>query len=83
MTSQIARLVVNSFRPRGKARRQLATLTGREEEILDLLAKGYLSKEISSSLAISVRTLETHLHHIYEKLHVRSRAQAVAKYYAG
>src|SRR5437868_9939317 len=57
-----------------------AELSGREREVLDLLARGYLYKEIAESLEISLPTVNTYIRRIYEKLHVRSRAQAVAKY---
>jgi DNA-binding CsgD family transcriptional regulator len=55
-------------------------LSGREREVLELLARGYLYKEISELLKISVQTVNTYIRRVYEKLHVRSRAQAVAKY---
>ena len=48
--------------------------------MLDLLARGYLYKEIAERLNISVPTVNTYVRRMYEKLHVRSRAQAVAKY---
>jgi len=51
----------------------------REQELLDLLARGYLYKEIADAMKISVGTVNTYIRRIYEKLHVRSRAQAVAK----
>ena len=80
MSSAIARLVVKRFQQRGRVNQTLATLTGREEEILKLLSVGHSSKEIAEELRISARTVGTHLHHIYEKLHVHSRSQAVAKF---
>ena len=58
-------------------------LSTREREVLDLLARGYLYKEIADALKISVPTVNTYIRRIYEKLHVRSRAQAVAKYSHG
>lgn len=57
-----------------------AALTAREQEVLDLLAQGCLYKEIADKLQISYRTVSTHIEHIYEKLQVHSRAQAVAKH---
>jgi DNA-binding NarL/FixJ family response regulator len=57
-----------------------ATLSAREEEILELLCQGRLSKEIADQLAISFHTVRVHLKHIYEKLHVRSRAEAAFKF---
>jgi DNA-binding NarL/FixJ family response regulator len=80
MTSKIARKVVQSFQRNGLPTDQSAKLSGREREVLELLARGSLYKEISESLGISVATVNTYIRRIYEKLHVRSRAQAVAKY---
>ncbi|MCX7722660.1 MAG: response regulator transcription factor [Verrucomicrobiae bacterium] len=80
MSSNIARQVVKSFyqpRPRVHCADDLST---REREVLELLASGYLYKEIAEALGISVPTVSTYIRRIYEKLHVRSRAQAVAKY---
>jgi DNA-binding NarL/FixJ family response regulator len=80
MASNIARRVVQSFQkasPHGPAAEELS---GREQEVLTLLARGFLYKEIAESLNISVATVNTYIRRIYEKLHVRSRAQAVAKY---
>jgi DNA-binding NarL/FixJ family response regulator len=79
MSSQIARKVVQSFRRPTDSGNQ-ADLSPREQEVLELLARGYLYKEIAESLQISVQTVNTYIRRIYEKLHVRSRAQAVAKY---
>ena len=81
MSSQIARKVVQSFR-RGDSDKDDGTndLSPREREVIELLARGYLYKEIAEKLAISVQTVNTYIRRIYEKLHVRSRAQAVAKY---
>ncbi len=81
MSSQIARKVVQSFRRNEtKADGETVELSGREREVLELLARGYLYKEIAEMLKISVQTVNTYIRRIYEKLHVRSRAQAVAKY---
>ncbi len=79
MSSQIARLVVRSFHDTAKGSSEVA-LTEREGEILSLLSKGYANKEIADKLNISVPTVRTHLRHIYEKLHVRSRTEAVVKF---
>lgn len=82
MSSQIARKVVQSFR-RNETQTtdgETAELSQREREVLELLARGYLYKEIAEQLKISVQTVNTYIRRIYEKLHVRSRAQAVAKY---
>jgi DNA-binding NarL/FixJ family response regulator len=80
MSSQIARKVVQSFRRPGIEQSASEDLSPREREVLELLARGYLYKEIAESLKISVQTVNTYIRRIYEKLHVRSRAQAVAKY---
>jgi DNA-binding NarL/FixJ family response regulator len=82
MTSNIARKVVQAFQHARPAPNEPADhlLSARENEVLDLLARGFLYKEIAESLAISVPTVNTYIRRIYEKLQVRSRAQAVAKY---
>ena len=80
MSMQIARMVVDSFHHMGPARDETANLTPREEEILSHLAKGLRYKEIADTLFISVETVRSHLRRIYEKLHVRSRTEAVVKY---
>lgn len=81
MTSSIARKVVQSFKTAGSASVAAEDLSPREVEILTLLAKGYLYKEVADMLSISYATVHTHIEHIYVKLHVCSRAQAVAKYH--
>jgi DNA-binding NarL/FixJ family response regulator len=81
MSMVIARKVVNFFRNNGPTSRpNLEGLTKREQEILELLAKGYLYKEIADRLGISLSTVRLHLHHVYAKLHVQSRTEAVVKY---
>jgi DNA-binding NarL/FixJ family response regulator len=80
MTSEIARRVVSSFRRPPKTESQTVHLSTREEQVLILLSKGYANKEIANELSLSVETVGSHLKHIYEKLHVRSRAEAVARY---
>ena len=81
MTSNIARKVVQSFQRQTQAAdADSVELSPREAEVLELLARGYLYKEIAEALAISLPTVNTYIRRIYEKLHVRSRAQAVAKY---
>jgi DNA-binding NarL/FixJ family response regulator len=81
MTSHIARKVVQAFHQPAAGEPDTSKLTSREQQVLELLAKGYLYKEIAESLAISYDTVHNHIRHIYEKLHVRSRSQAVAKYF--
>ena len=80
MSSQVASLVVKSFYKRGQSKQEVGCLTLREEEILHCLAKGYSYQEIADQLSISIRTVSTHLHNIYDKLHVRSRGEATAKF---
>jgi DNA-binding NarL/FixJ family response regulator len=80
MTSNIARKVVQSFKQESSGLSHDEQLSPREQEVLDLLARGYLYKEIAERLNISVPTVNTYVRRMYEKLHVRSRAQAVAKY---
>jgi DNA-binding NarL/FixJ family response regulator len=79
MTSYIARKVVQSFYQTPPASFQAEDLSPREREVLELLARGYYYKEITEVLGLSMSTVNTHVRHIYEKLHVHSRAQAVAK----
>ncbi len=81
MTSQIARKIVEAFRPTRAPATDSEDLTPRESEVLELLSQGYLYKEIADRLQISYRTVSTHIEHIYEKLHVHSRAQAAAKHF--
>ena len=83
MTGSIARKLVLSFQtspPQPRQVRENVDLTPREREVLELLARGYLYKEIADSLQISIPTVNTHIRRIYEKLHVQSRGRAVAKY---
>ncbi|HYG14402.1 MAG TPA: response regulator transcription factor [Bacteroidia bacterium] len=79
MSSDIARKVVESFRKPVAEMNNDTTLTRRENEILDLLGKGYGNKEIADKLSVSVYTVRTHVYHIYEKLHVRNRVEALNK----
>ena len=83
MSSQVARMVVTTFREPAPAAAPESQLTMRESEILRLLACGDRSKEIADKLGISVGTVNTHIRHVYEKLHVRSRAEAVARLFQG
>jgi DNA-binding NarL/FixJ family response regulator len=80
MTSDIARKVVHAFKQPAPANANAENLSAREQEVLDFLAKGYLYKEIAEQLSISYGTVHTYIERIFKKLHVRSRAQAVAKY---
>ena len=80
MSMQIARKVVNHFQQIKKPQSEMEQLTKREQEILALLAKGFLYKEIADQLGITLSTVRAHLHTVYEKLHVQSRTEAVVKY---
>ena len=82
MSPQIARQVVSFFhRSAPPAQDQkLASLTDREREVLELLSKGHLYKEIADRLTISLDTVRSHLRKVYEKLHVHSRTEAVLRY---
>jgi DNA-binding NarL/FixJ family response regulator len=84
MTTHIARLVVQSFQKPAAAptatSKELAELSEREQQVLDLLAQGLIYKEIAEKLAISYETVHTYIRRIYEKLQVRTRTEAVAKF---
>jgi len=79
MSSQIARKVVNVFQKAPSAR--IDSLSNREAEILEHLAKGLLYKEIAAQLNIAQETVRKHVYHIYEKLHVNNRVEAVNKFF--
>jgi DNA-binding NarL/FixJ family response regulator len=76
---EAARLVAAFFQRLAQSSREWEGLSAREREVFHLLARGFLKKEIAERLGISVETVRTHCAHIYEKLHVRCRADAVAK----
>ena len=80
MSSHIARKIVQSFQRPVMPPSGAQTLTPREAEVLELLAKGFLYKEIAETTKVTYATVHTHIRHIYEKLHVRSRTEAVAKH---
>ena len=80
MSNGIARKVVQSFSRAAQTNEDLEALSPREQSVLDLLSKGYLYKEIAECLSVSVPTVNTHIRHIYGKLQVRSRSQAIMKY---
>lgn len=79
MSSEIARRVVEIIQKRGKHSTEAELLSDREKEILDLLAQGYLYKEIADELFISKLTVKKHIHNIYEKLQVQNRTEALNK----
>jgi DNA-binding NarL/FixJ family response regulator len=80
MTGEIARMVVETFQKPALEEPTHSELSGRETEILALVAKGRTNKEIGPALNISYDTVRAHLRRIYEKLHVRCRTEAVMKY---
>jgi DNA-binding NarL/FixJ family response regulator len=83
MTSVIARKVIASFRQQSVTAQEVEGLSVREREVLDLLACGSANKEIAQRMGISVDAVRWHLKHIYSKLHVRSRTEAVLKLQSG
>ena len=78
MTTHIARKVVQSFNRAPSA--PAAKLSEREQQVLDCLSEGFLYKEIAEKLGISYETVHTYIRRIYEKLQVRTRTEAVAKF---
>jgi len=83
MTSHIARKVVQSFQKTGASSKAAENLSSREQEVLDCLSQGFLYKEIAEKLGISYETVHTYVRRIYEKLQVRTRTEAVAKFLRG
>ncbi len=81
MNMQIARKVVAAFQKSSQGSNDVDILSNREKEVLQLLSKGYLYKEIGDKLNISTGTVRQHIHKIYEKLHVQNRTEAVNKFY--
>lgn len=80
MSGRIARMMVEHFRHAKRSAPELENLSKREQEVLELLAKGYRYKEIADALSVGFDTVRSHLRSIYDKLHVHSRTEAVAKY---
>lgn len=80
MSCSIARKVVQSFSRPEIRQSGLEELSPRENSVLELLAKGYLYKEIAEQLGLSVLTIDTYVRRVYDKLHVNSRSQAIAKF---
>lgn len=84
MSSQIARQVVASFQQPTLAMEQEGEpLSERENEVLGYLTKGYSGKEIADKMHVSINTVKTHLKHIYQKLHVRSRSEILLRFLSG
>jgi DNA-binding NarL/FixJ family response regulator len=80
MTTHIARKVVQSFQRVIPAPETGEALSAREQEVLDHLSQGFLYKEIAEKMGISYETVHTYIRRIYEKLQVRTRTEAVAKF---
>jgi DNA-binding NarL/FixJ family response regulator len=80
MTTHIARKVTQSFQRAGPSSQPTENLSEREQEVLDCLSQGFLYKEIAEKLGISYETVHTYIRRIYEKLQVRTRTEAVAKF---
>jgi DNA-binding NarL/FixJ family response regulator len=79
MSSEIARKVISYFREQAKAATEVEALTEREREVLELVMHGLSNKEISDRLNVTMAAVRWHLKHIYQKLHVHSRTEAVLK----
>jgi DNA-binding NarL/FixJ family response regulator len=80
MTTHIARKVTQSFQRAGPSPQPTENLSEREQEVLNCLSQGFLYKEIAEKLGISYETVHTYIRRIYEKLQVRTRTEAVAKF---
>jgi DNA-binding NarL/FixJ family response regulator len=80
LNSLIARKVVQFFHQRPPSSDAAATLSPREREVLELLAKGLAYKQIADILRVNIETIRKHCHHIYEKMHVSCRTEAVVKF---
>ncbi len=81
MTPAIARLVANTFHEEEPADDPEALLTLRQEEILSLIARGRRYKEVAEELGVSLHTVRAHIRHIYERLEVHTKAQAIRRYF--
>jgi DNA-binding NarL/FixJ family response regulator len=80
MSGTIARLVVDTFRQPEPAAPEIEALSEREYQVLELLAKGYSYKEIATEIGVAFSSVATYIRRVYEKLHVRSRREAIACY---
>lgn len=79
MSAEIARKVTAYFQGQATATKEAEELSTREREVLDFVVKGFSNKEIADRLGVSVGTVLWHLKHVYHKLHVHSRTEAVLK----
>ncbi len=82
MSSEIARRVIESFRQKKQIQTECSRLTVREEQILQMVSRGLGNKIIAQKLGITVDTVCCHLKHVFDKLHVNSRTEAVVRYMA-
>jgi len=80
MSSHIARKVVKLFHQIGPSIKEAENISAREREVLDLLSEGFIYKEIGDKLNIGAETVRSHVKNICQKMHVRSRLEAVAKH---
>ena len=80
MTPEIARKVIGQFRQEATVAVEVEQLTDREKEVLEFVMHGLGNKAIADRLGVTVAAVKWHLQHIYEKLHVHSRAAAVARF---
>ena len=80
MSPSIARKMIAAFARGERAADPLAVLTVREREVLERLSRGWVYKEISNELGLSPNTIRTHVHRIYKKLHLRSKAEAIQRF---
>jgi DNA-binding NarL/FixJ family response regulator len=79
MSAEIARKVISYFHAQAAATKETENLSHREREVLDLVAQGFSNKEIAERLGVSLDAVLWHLKHIYQKLHVHSRSEAILK----
>lgn len=79
MSGEIARKVIHHFRDQSTTAAEVDNLTVREREVLELVANGFINKEIAERLGVSVEAVRWHLKRIYSKLHVRTRTEAALK----
>ncbi|GAB2816886.1 response regulator transcription factor [Ferruginibacter profundus] len=82
MSPEIAKKLIGYFQ-RDNGRVQLNNLTDKEKKVLELIVEGYLYKEIAGTLGVTIDAIKKHAHNIYEKLHVRTRSEAIRKYLSG
>ncbi len=80
MNSEIARKILTALQEPAPPHPLANVLSRREQEILELLSQGFSNRDIAQNLSLSVETVRVHLRHIYEKFHVSSRTQAIAKF---